>query len=294
MKMEATPIDSAWVAGNPPPVHAAGTTKNSRGRVLVVGGSRTVPGALRLTGEAALRAGAGKLQMGTIASAALALGMMVPEAGVIELPEYEDGEIAAEVGAVLAKALGACDALVLGPGVGTAEAASRLLVAVLEQASDNLMLVIDAMAIGCARDYRDALSPLRRRLVLTPHHGEMAALTGMSADEIAADPAAIALEVAAEFGAVVVLKGSDTVVADPDGVLLHYGGGGTGLATGGSGDVLAGAIGGLLSRGASPLVASGWGVWLHGQSGRRVATTSGPIGFLAREVPAEFPRLLPQ
>jgi ADP-dependent NAD(P)H-hydrate dehydratase len=294
MSTKSTPIDSAWIACNPPPVHAAGTTKNSRGRVLVVGGSRTVPGALRLTGEAALRAGAGKLQMGTIAPAALLLGMLVPEAGVIELPEGTNGEIAPASGEVLAEALGTCDTLVLGPGVGTSEAAARLLDAVLKQPCEDLMLVIDAMVIGCARDCRSALTPLRGRLVLTPHHGEMAALTGSSTEEISANPAGAALRVAAEFGAVVVLKGSDTVVADPDGALLHYGGGGTGLATGGSGDVLAGAIGGLLSRGATPLVASGWGVWLHGQSGRRVATTSGPIGFLAREVPAEFPRLLPQ
>lgn len=294
MSTDATPIDSAWIACNPPPVHAAGTTKNSRGRVLVVGGSRTVPGALRLTGEAALRAGAGKLQMATVASAALPLGMLVPEAGVIELPEDGDGEIGAGAGEPLAKPLAACDALVLGPGVGTTEAAARLLRLVLEQPCDDLVLVIDAMAIGCACDLRDELAPLRGRLIFTPHHGEMAALTGVDVAEIADDPASIARRVATDYGAVVVLKGSDTVVADADGPLLHYGGGGTGLATGGSGDVLAGAIGGLLSRGASPLVASGWGVWLHGQSGRRVATTSGPIGFLAREVPAEFPRLLPQ
>lgn len=294
MSAEATPIDSTWIACNPPPVHAAGTTKNSRGRVLVVGGSRTVPGALRLTGEAALRAGAGKLQMGTVAPAALLLGVLVPEAGVIALPEGDDGEIAAEASEVLAQSVGACDTLVLGPGIGASGAAARLLSATLEQPCENLTLVIDAMAIGCARDCRNALSSLRGRLILTPHHGEMAALTGSSLDEIAANPAAIARQVAEDFGAVVVLKGSDTFVADPDGALLHYGGGGTGLATGGSGDVLAGAIGGLLSRGASPLIASGWGVWLHGQSGRRVATTSGPIGFLAREVPAEFPRLLPQ
>lgn len=294
MSADPTPIDAAWTAGNPLPVHGSGTTKNSRGRVLAVGGSRTVPGALRLTGEAALRAGAGKLQMATIGSAALALGMLVPEAGVVDLPEGTDGEIAPGAGKVLAEPLRACDALVLGPGISTAEAAARLLRATLELPGGDPMLVIDAMAIGCARDCRNALAAFRGRLILTPHHGEMAALTGEDEAEIAREPAMIARQVAADLGAVVVLKGSDTVIAAPDGALLHYGGGGTGLATGGSGDVLAGAIGGLLSRGASPLVAAGWGVWLHGQSGRRVATTRGPIGFLARELPAEFPRLLPQ
>jgi ADP-dependent NAD(P)H-hydrate dehydratase len=148
-------------------------------------------------------------------------------------------------------------------------------------------LVVDAMAIGSARGQREALAAFDGRMVFTPHHGEMAMLTGIDEDAIAQSPDKIARDVAAQYGAVVVLKGSDTVIAAPDGTTLHYGGGGTGLATGGSGDVLAGAI-------ASPIIAAGWGVWLHGQSGRRVATTRGPIGFLAREVPAEFPRLLPQ
>jgi ADP-dependent NAD(P)H-hydrate dehydratase len=288
------PLDSAWIAANPAPVHQAGTTKNSRGRVLAVGGSLGVPGGLRLTGEAALRVGAGKLQMATVASAALPMGMLVPEAGVIALPEDEEGEIGAGAAAKLEKAVKSCDALVFGPAIGAPEAAERLLRDVVAMPCDDLVLVLDAMAIGCAKGLRTELARFRGRLVLTPHHGEMAVLTGEDEEAIVDRAAAIAGRVAQDYGAVVVLKGSDTVIATPDGGLLHYGGGGTGLATGGSGDVLAGAIAGLVSRGAEPLVAAGWGVWLHGQSGRRVATTRGPIGFLAREVPAEFPRLLPQ
>jgi hydroxyethylthiazole kinase-like uncharacterized protein yjeF len=289
----ATPLDRKWIAANPLPVHGSGTTKNSRGRVLAIGGSRIVPGALRLTGEAALRAGAGKLQMATVESAAL-LGLFVPEAATIALPEDEDGEIAAGPGSRLETALDACGALVIGPGIGKPDAAQRLLDLILRQPGADMTLVVDAMAIGCARDMRKQLAPLSGRLVFTPHYGEMAILTGQDEDDIAADPAAIASTVAADYGAIVVLKGSDTVIAAPDGALLHYVGGGSGLATGGSGDVLAGAIAGLLSRGAPPLVAAGWGVWLHGESGRRVAAATGPIGFLARELPAEFPRLLPQ
>ncbi|MEH3107661.1 MAG: NAD(P)H-hydrate dehydratase [Sphingomonas fennica] len=294
MTGEPIALDSAWIAAHPVPVHGQGTTKNSRGRVLAIGGSRMVPGALRLTGEAALRVGAGKLQMATIGSAALLLGMLVPEAAAIALPEDGDGEIGADAAAALAEGLDGCDTLVIGPGIGRAEPAARLLRMVAETVDEPPALVIDAMAIGGARDLRDALAAFRGRLLFTPHHGEMAALTGADVDAIAADPASHAAAVAADYGAVVVLKGSDTMIAAADGTLLHYGGGGTGLATGGSGDVLAGSIAGLLSRGAEPLVAAGWGVWLHGQAGRRVATTRGPIGFLAREVPAEFPRLLPQ
>ena len=294
MSIETISIDSAWIAANPLPVHGSGTTKNSRGRVLAIGGSRRVPGALRLTGEAALRVGAGKLQMATVAAAALHLGLLVPEAASIGLPEDDHGEIGPDAGSALGKSLQSCDAVVIGPGIGTADAASRLLELVLRYPRDDLGLVIDAMAIGCVKDRRSSLAPHEGRVILTPHHGEMAVLTGRTEEEIGADPLGTAQDAARAFGAIVVLKGSDTVVAAPDGVLLHYPGGGTGLATGGSGDVLAGAIAGLLSRGAAPLVAAGWGVWLHGQSGRRVATTSGPIGFLARQVSAEFPRLLPQ
>ncbi|WP_076070289.1 NAD(P)H-hydrate dehydratase [Sphingomonas montana] len=293
MNDAATPLDSAWIAAHPVPVHGQGTTKNSRGRVLVIGGSRMVPGALRLTGEAALRVGAGKLQLATVASAALPLGLLVPEAASIALPEGEDGEIG-DAADALKKALSACDAVVLGPGIGDPDVASRFLRLVLQVPRDDVVLVIDAMAIGCLKDLRSDAASFRGTLILTPHYGEMAILTGMDEEQVAADPERIAGDVARDFGAVVVLKGSDTVIAAPDGAVLHYGGGGTGLATGGSGDVLAGAIGGLLSRGTPPVVASGWGVWLHGQSGRRVATTSGPIGFLARELPDEFPRLLPQ
>lgn len=293
MTNEPIALDSAWIAANPVPVHGQGTTKNSRGRVLAIGGSRMVPGALRLTGEAALRVGAGKLQMATVASASLLLGLLVPEAASIALPEDEGGEIG-DAEEALQAALDGCDALVLGPGIGDADVASRLLRLVLGNARDDVVLVIDAMAIGCVKDLRREAAAFHGRLILTPHHGEMAVLTGRDEGEISARPAQVALDVARDLGAIVVLKGSDTVIAAPDDLCLHYGGGGTGLATGGSGDVLAGAIGGLLSRGTPPLVAAGWGVWLHGQSGRRVATTSGPIGFLAREIPAEFPRLLPQ
>jgi ADP-dependent NAD(P)H-hydrate dehydratase len=291
---DTIPLDSSWIAANPPPVHGIGTTKNSRGRVLAIGGSAMVPGALRLTGEAALRVGAGKLQMATIESAAIGLGLLVPEAGVLALPQDSDGEIDGAAGPLLEKSLNGCDTLIIGPGMGSTDAAKALLQLILMQPCDEVTMVVDALAIGSARDLRETLAAFDGRMVFTPHHGEMAMLTGIDEDAIAQSPEKIARDVAAQYGAVVVLKGSDTVIAALDGTTLHYGGGGTGLATGGSGDVLAGAIGGLLSRGAFPIIAAGWGVWLHGQSGRRVATTSGPIGFLGREVPAEFPRLLPQ
>ncbi|MCC2976115.1 NAD(P)H-hydrate dehydratase [Sphingomonas sp. PL-96] len=290
-----TPIDSGWLAAHPLPVHGEGTTKNSRGRVLAVGGSRRVPGGLLLTGEAALRVGAGKLMLATIASAAPLLGVAMPEAGVTGLAEDEAGEIAGD-GNALAEETRRCDTIVLGPAMSERDAAVRLVEQLLADPPKDAALVLDAAAVACAGPFADRLkASFGGRLVLTPHLGEMAALCGCDAEEIDKDREGAALATAKRFGAVLVLKDSSTLVATPDGdPLLRYEGGGVGLATGGSGDVLAGAIAGLLSRGAAPVVAAGWGVWLHGEAGRALAMSAGPLGFLGRELPPQLPRLLPR
>lgn len=290
-----TPIDSGWLAAHPLPVHGEGTTKNSRGRVLAIGGSRRVPGGLLLTGEAALRVGAGKLMLATIASAAPLLGVAMPEAGVTGFAEGDDGEIAGDADA-LAKEAGRCDTIVLGPAISDSAAATRLVEQLLGDTPDEPALVLDAAAVACAGPFAERLKArFGGRLVLTPHLGEMAALCGCEPEEIDKDREGAARATAKRFGAVLVLKDSSTLVAAPDGAtLLHYAGGGVGLATGGSGDVLAGAIAGLVSRGASPLDAAAWGVWLHGEAGRALAMSVGPLGFLGRELLAQLPRLLPR
>ena len=111
-------VDASWLAAHPLPRPDGDTDKNKRGRVLVAGGSETVPGAIRLTGEAALRAGAGKLQFATVERAALPLGIAMPEAAAFPLPANEDGELGEAAGTALAKLVERCDALVLGPGNG--------------------------------------------------------------------------------------------------------------------------------------------------------------------------------
>src|SRR6187549_84480 len=103
-------LDRSWLQRHPLPSPAPGGDKNARGRVLVVGGAEFVPGALRLTGEAALRAGAGKLQLATVRAAAMALAVHVPEAAMIALPADEDGEIGVEAAGLLAERLDSCDA----------------------------------------------------------------------------------------------------------------------------------------------------------------------------------------
>jgi ADP-dependent NAD(P)H-hydrate dehydratase len=287
-----TPLDSAWLAEHPLPQPGPATDKNSRGRVLVAGGSQTVPGAIRLTGEAALRAGAGKLQLATVEPVVFHLGVLVPEAAIFPLPAGPEGELADAAGEALCTYLERCDTLVLGPGMGAEAPADAILRAVIAHPRETLSLVLDAAALAAAGNLGEALRAHQGRVVLTPHPGEMIKLMGCDEARIDADPAGLAQEAARRFEATVLLKGPETWIACPDAPLLRYPGGGPGLATGGSGDVLAGIIGGLLSRGAPPRTAAAWGVWLHGEAGRRLAETVGPLGFLGRELLPEIPRLM--
>lgn len=286
-------VDAGWLADNPLPSPNQGGDKEARGRVLVVGGSAMVPGAIALTGETALRVGAGKLKLATIASAAMTLGIGFREAAVMALPEAE-GEIAAAAAPMLAEAATRTDVLVLGPGMMEQHAAAALIRALATVDAPDATLVLDAAAVACAGSLDELLGHWRGRLVMTPHVGEMAALLDRDADGIKADLPGAAAVASSRFDAVVVLKDEETFIAAPDGTVLHYRGGGPGLGTGGSGDVLAGVIGGLVARGVSPIAAAGWGVWLHGEAGRTLGERIGPVGFLARELLPVLPTLLPR
>ncbi|HEX8301583.1 NAD(P)H-hydrate dehydratase [Sphingomonas sp.] len=280
-------LDREWLAANPLPQPGADTDKNKRGRVLAAGGSATVPGALLLTGEAAFRAGAGKVQL--VSPSPAAIGLKMPEAAVFEARLNEAGELSTDTGATIARMLDRCDACVIGPGMGKDADAGAILDAVLAHPRDDLALVLDAAMIPEAGKREAAVRGWQGRLILTPHPGEMAAL--MDCDEQDASPE-LAERAAERFDATIVLKTAETWIAQQGEPTLHFAGGGPGLATGGSGDVLAGGIAGLLARGAAPRIAAAWGVWLHGEAGRRLTERIGPLGFLGRELPGEIPMLM--
>lgn len=285
-------LDRAWLRRHPVPSPADGADKNARGRVLVVGGAEFVPGALRLTGEAALRAGAGKLQMATVRAAAMSLAVLVPEAAMIALPADDDGEIAFEAAELLGERVRDCDALVLGPGMSAGERTEQLVAALLGQVSADQTIVLDAAALTCAGRLRTIIASLAGRVVMTPHYGEMSHLTGLDPATIAEAPLAAAEQVADDFGAVVVLKGVETILTERGQQALLFDGGSRGLATGGSGDVLAGLVGGLAARGATPRTAAGWGVFIHGAAGVQAAAEFADIGFLARDLLPLIPKLI--
>jgi hydroxyethylthiazole kinase-like uncharacterized protein yjeF len=285
-------IDPAWLATHPLPDHDRGTDKNARGRVVLVGGAQFVPGALRLTGEAVLRSGAGKLQMATVAAVATALGVLVPEAAMIALPSGEDGEIAVEGTELLLGPICHADTLIVGPGMSGNQATEDLVANLLANPRTELTVLLDAAALACSDALRSTLLRHEGRVVMTPHHGEMAAMTDIDIEEIRSSPVNAALAAARSFGAVIALKAADTVIAAPDGTVLLYSSDCIGLATGGSGDVLSGIIGGLMARGASPLSATVWGVWAHGEAGRLLTGEIAEVGFLARDLLAKIPGLL--
>ncbi|ACA15300.1 carbohydrate kinase, YjeF related protein [Methylobacterium sp. 4-46] len=266
-------------------------SKEERGRVLVVAGCAEVPGAALLAGTAALRAGAGKLQIATVAEAALPLGLAVPEARVIGLPEAGGCIDPAAAVARLSAYAPRCDSLLVGPGMMEGAPVAALRAALLE-AAPSAAVVLDAAGLSDLPAQAEAVRAREGRVVITPHAGEMAALLGRPREAIEADPRGAAQSASDLLGAVVVMKGARTLVVAPRGAAWLYRGGGVGLATSGSGDVLAGLIAGLLARGAAPAQAAVWGVYLHGEAGRDLADRCGPLGFLARELAGLVPGLL--
>jgi hydroxyethylthiazole kinase-like uncharacterized protein yjeF len=275
----------------PLPRIAGEAGKEARGRVVVLAGGKQNPGAAMLCATAAYRAGAGKVQLAADEAVAQHLAFALLEARVIQVPTNAGGEPTPAAIEAMAPFLDRADAIVVGPGMMD-EANAADLAAVLAAAAPAAAVVVDAGALTGLKDRMQALKPLAGRLVVTPHTGEMAKLLGLDEEEVRADCGGIARRTAAEWSAVVALKGKVTFVACPDGRTWRHEGGSIGLGVAGSGDVLAGAMTGLLARGAAPELAAVWAVHAHGAAGRALGERIGRLGFLAREVADELPRHL--
>lgn len=286
-----TPVTADALRRNPLPQPSQDGDKEERGRVLVVAGSVEVPGGALLAGVGALRAGAGKLQIATCRSIAPHLGLAVPEALVLGLPETPAGGVDPQAAAALLPPAGRCNAVLIGPGMMDGEAVAALTAGLLA-GLDGPALVLDAAALIGLGASRDALKRHGGRVVITPHAGEMAGLLQIERSKVVADPLGAARRAAAQLQAIVALKGACTYIVTPQGEAWSYSEGNVGLATSGSGDTLAGLVAGLLARGATPLQAALWGVYLHGEAGNRLAEIRGALGFLARELLAEIPGIM--
>jgi ADP-dependent NAD(P)H-hydrate dehydratase len=279
-------IDEAALARWPLPEPGGDADKETRGHVLVVAGSHEIPGAALLAAVAALRVGAGKLTIAAPERVAQGLALAIPESRVIGLAEARGGGFLPSGCKALRPVADKVSAVVLGPGMLDEKrsiAFARELMPMLREST----VVLDAYAMSAVQD-----GPFDQPVVLTPHAGEMAHLTGLTKEAICDDPLGAARDAARRWNACVVLKGAKTFIAQPDGSAWRFEGGTPGLATSGSGDTLAGMIVGLAARGLSPLQASAWGVLLHGRAGHALGRRHGPLGYLARELSAEVPALI--
>ncbi len=259
--------------------------------MLVVGGAVEMPGAVILAATAALRAGAGKLQIATCRSIAPSVALAIPEARVFALPETKAGAIAASAAEKIIEYANHVQAVLIGPGMIGESVIKQLLKSILPEL-EKPTLVLDAEALSCVKEDEQCLFGLEGNVILTPHAGEMAMMLGMDKEEVTRDPLAIARRAARTMRAVIALKGRETFIVAPDGKAYCNRTGNVGLATSGSGDTLSGIITGLAARGAEPLQAAAWGVHLHGRAGDRLAQRMGRLGFLARELLAEVPALM--
>lgn len=260
-------------------------SKHGRGRVLVVGGAAKSPGAAMLAGLAALRVGAGHLQLAVAGSAAVPVAVAIPEAGVVGLAENSRGSVRGVSAQQLEAQLATSDAVLVGAGLDDAEETAELLRQLTPLAGEEATLVLDAFALGVLVDLPDVREAFAGRWVLTPNQDEAARLLGREPDDLSQD----IVEIANRYDAVITCRG---FVADREGHRWEIAAGHAGLATSGSGDVLAGCVTGLLARGATAAQAACWATHLHSSAGDRLAGRVGPLGFLGRELLDELPPLL--
>jgi len=256
--------------------------KGDFGHLLVVAGSAGKVGAGVLSCQGALRSGAGLVTYALPASAVHAPLAAIPEIMTFPLPETGSGAISHASRVAVERMAARCDALVVGPGLGTEEETSRLVKDLLSSA--EAPAVVDADGLNALGSDLAFLRPRGERTVLTPHPGEMARLLGTGAGAVQADRVASATACAAASGCTVVLKGAATLVARADGTWFLNPTGNPGMATAGTGDVLAGMIGALLARGVEPAEAACAAVFLHGRAGDLAAEELGEEAMTAGDL----------
>jgi NAD(P)H-hydrate epimerase len=266
------------------------STKFAAGSVLVCGGSTGLTGAVCMASESAMRAGAGYVTALIPASLNLVFEAHLLEVMTVPLPDA-DGSLSAGAASRVLERAGRADALVLGPGLGREDETFELARTVAARV--ELPLLLDADGLNAHAGRLDALAGRPAPTVITPHAGELARLLESDGSAVGARRLESARRAAAESGAIVVLKGDDTIVAEPEGMVGVNRGGASALATAGTGDVLSGVIGAYLSKHMDPFHAACAGVFVHACAGRLAARERGTEGVIARDVIETLPHALP-
>lgn len=261
--------------------------KGTFGHVFVAGGSEGMTGAVALAAQAAIRSGAGLVSACIPASLNYVMENKLTEVMSIPLPENENGILGPEAADVLSEKAGKDDVIAVGPGLstlpGTDDFVSNLLL------KSPCPLVIDADGLNAIAANPDVLLETNVSLIITPHPGEMARLTGYTTQEIQSNRINVSRNFASQFGVVVVLKGANTVVAVPNGEVYINSTGNPGLATAGTGDVLTGLVASFLAQGLPLEKAAAAAAYVHGATADNLKTTIGERGMTAGEIVRNIP-----
>ncbi len=274
------------------PERPSSSHKGTFGRTLIVAGSRSYIGAAYLAATAATRVGAGLVTIAIPESLKEAVASKATEPVYLPLPESSPGVVSPDAIRIISESLPGQSALVIGCGLGQHEHTQIMVERLLLHEGELPPTVVDADGLNTLAEIDDWWRQFPGRAILTPHPGEMARLTRESTGEIQRDRITKAVECAMKWNKVVTLKGAYTVVAFPDGRAMLSPFANPGLASAGTGDVLAGVIGGLLSQGLTMEDAAALGVYLHGAAGERVREELGEAGMIASDLLPVLPKVI--
>ena len=285
-------VTAEWASGHIP-TRVADAHKGTFGRVMVLAGSPSYLGAPYLACMGAARVGAGYVTLATLPSIQAMIAAKITEPTYLLLPEAPTGSFTTRAAGILREALPRYDSLLVGPGLGGQPLTHVLLQHVLlDGESLPHPVVIDADGLNFLAASPGWWERITRPAVLTPHAGEMARLLGVPVEDVEAHRLEMATEAAARWDVTLLLKGAYTVVASPEGAGRVIPFANPALATAGTGDVLAGAIAGLLAQGMSPFDAASFGAFVHAAAGEIVASELGRAGVVATDVLSALPRAL--
>jgi NAD(P)H-hydrate epimerase len=264
------------------PVRKEDSHKGDYGRVLVVAGSRGMTGAAYLASQGALKSGSGLVTNAVPESLNKIMEVKLTEVMTLPVAETEKQALGAMAKGEILDFSRKCDAVALGPGLGREAETCQLVLELLEGIECPIVLDADGLfALG------GQLEPLRKRTartVMTPHPGEMARLMGKEIGSVQSDRTEAAKSIAEVTGTIVCLKGHKTVVADPQGLVYVNETGNSGMATGGTGDVLTGMIASFIGQGVDDFSAAAVAVYLHGMAGDIAAEEEGPFCMTATDI----------
>lgn len=272
------------------PRRAAGSHKGDFGHVLVIAGSAGYTGAAYLASQAAMRSGAGLVTLAVGRSLYELMAAKLTEVMVRPFFETKDYSPSLLAEKELINFAEKCNVIAIGPGISQNKETQQLVRNLV--AKINKPIVLDADGINAFVGHLDTLKNLKKPLVLTPHPGEMARLEGKAVDEIQQSRKDIAVNFAALYNTVLVLKGHNTVVAEPGGEYYINETGNAGMATGGTGDILTGMIAGFAAQGVGLFNASILGAYFHGLAGDIAAKEKGVIGLIATDLLNKLPDVL--